>query len=233
MIKAILFDLGQTLVDSSAGFKQAEKAAQKKIFDDLALGSQEEFLSNYRRIRQEQSERSVFSRKVIWQEVYWYYCREGDAGLLKTWEREYWDTVRSQTKLFPETIAVLKVLASKRKLGLITNTEGRSDSEHRLNDFPQLRKHFDAVVIAGVGDIPAKPDVKAFTACLEHLGIEAAEAVFVGDDQRIDICGAQDAGVQPVWLQHHTVARNWPQAKTDAPVITSLKQVLDLDNIIS
>lgn len=233
MIKAILFDLGQTLVDSSAGFKQAEKAAQEKIFDDLALGSWEEFLSNYRRIRREQSDRSVFSRKIIWQEVYWYYCREGADGLLAMWEREYWDTVRSQTKLFPETIAVLKALASDRKLGLITNTEGRSDSEHRLNDFPQLREYSDAVVIAGQDDIPAKPDAKAFTVCLEYLNIEAGEAVFVGDDQRIDICGAQDAGVQPIWLQHHTVARNWPRAKTDAPIITSLKQVLDLDNIIS
>jgi len=32
MIKAILFDFGQTLVDSTKSFREAEKEAQVKIF---------------------------------------------------------------------------------------------------------------------------------------------------------------------------------------------------------
>jgi hypothetical protein len=34
----------------------------------------------------------------------------------------------------------------------------------------------------------------------------------------------------PVWLKHFSVRRNWPQVQTSVPVITSLKQLLDLDD---
>ena len=54
------------------------------------------------------------------------------------------------------------------------------------------------------------------------------EAVFVGDDWRIDICGAKNAGIQPVWLKHHSVKRNWPDVDTDSPIITRLDQLIDL-----
>ena len=76
MIKAVLFDFGQTLVDSADGFRGAEKQAQEKIFRNLSLTSWEEFLSNYRRIRKDFHAKSQLSRKAIWEEVYWYYCRE-------------------------------------------------------------------------------------------------------------------------------------------------------------
>ena len=55
----------------------------------------------------------------------------------------------------------------------------------------------------------------------------------MGDDYRIDICGARDAGLYPVWLKHYSVRRNWPQVQTSVPVITSLNQLLDLDYISS
>ncbi len=43
MIKAILFDFGQTLVDSSDGFRQAEKDAQAVIFQDLEITDHDAF----------------------------------------------------------------------------------------------------------------------------------------------------------------------------------------------
>ena len=49
----------------------------------------------------------------------------------------------------------------------------------------------------------------------------------MGDDWRIDICGAGDAGLHPIWLKHHSVKRNWPDVQTSVPVITSLEQLLD------
>ena len=48
MIKAVVFDFGQTLVDSAEGFRSAEKQVEKEIFEELALTSWQEFLENYR-----------------------------------------------------------------------------------------------------------------------------------------------------------------------------------------
>ncbi len=88
IIKAILFDFGQTLVDAADGFRAAEKAAQSKLFANMSLTLYEDFMANYRRIRKEFHDRSNFSRISLWQEVYFYYCLEFGDQLLETWETE-------------------------------------------------------------------------------------------------------------------------------------------------
>jgi len=228
MIKAVLFDFGQTLVDSADGFRKAEKEAETKIFEDLGLESWSEFLSNYRSLRRDFHANSHFSRRALWQEVYLRYNRKPELGSLSEAERDYWQTVQSQTRLFPETKAVLEQLASEYRLALITNTQGQQTlEEHRLTQFPELEVFFEVIIVAGEAGVPPKPNREPFLLCLERLGVAPAEAIHVGDDWRIDICGAKEVGIQPVWLQHHSVSRKWPSVETSVPVITSLEQLLD------
>ncbi len=66
MIRAVLFDFGQTLVNSAGAFRAAEKKAQTRIFRHLRVTSWERFLANYRRIRKESQTNFNFSRKAIW-----------------------------------------------------------------------------------------------------------------------------------------------------------------------
>jgi hypothetical protein len=42
-----------------------------------------------------------------------------------------------------------------------------------------------------------------------------------------------DAGIQPIWLQHHAVSRNWPVVETSLPIITSLEPLLNLQNVLN
>lgn len=239
MIKAILLDFDQTLVDSADGFRLAEKQAQKKIFQDLAITSRDDFLSAYRRLRKKFHEESNLSRKALWEEVYWHYCRQCDSPVLEKWENDYWQTVKAQTALFPETPSVLQNLACRYKLAVITNTQAQapdwtaSGQKHRVVEIPCLKEYFDTVIIAGEAGLPPKPDKRVFLACLEALGIDCTQAVFVGDDWRTDICGAADAGLQPIWIKHHLLSRSWPDAETSVPVITSLESLLDIESIIS
>jgi HAD superfamily hydrolase (TIGR01549 family) len=232
MIKAILFDFGQTLVDAADGFRAAEKAAQSKLFANMSLTLYEDFMANYRRIRKEFHDRSNFSRISLWQEVYFYYCLEFDDQLLETWETEYWETVKAKTIVFPETIDVLKRLSLTYQLGLLSNTQGqRRSGTHRLSEFPGLEKYFQVIIVAGEDGIPPKPDPQPFRLCLEGLGVNPSEGVYVGDDYRIDICGAKDAGLHAVWIQHHSVERSWPEVETTVPIITRLDQLFDLESI--
>ncbi len=234
MIKAVLFDFGQTLVDSATGFRTAEKEAQARIFSDLSLTSWDTFLSNYRRIRKEFHAKSLFSRKSIWEEVYFYYCLAPDLTRLETWENRYWETVKAHTTLFPESGPVLEILNSRYKLALITNTQGQQTGKtHRISQFSNLERFFKVIIVAGEGEVPPKPDRGPFRLCLERLDVIPDEAVYVGDDWRIDICGAKDVGLQPIWLQHHSVNRNWPAVETSVPIITSLEQLLDLEHVLS
>ncbi len=124
MIKAIIFDFGQTLVDSANGFRTAEKQAQAKLFSSLDLTIRPDFMNVYRRLRKEFHEQSNFSRKSLFHEVYFYYCHAPDERSLDNWEAEYWETVKRHTSLFPEAEQVLAALNSKYKVALITNTQG-------------------------------------------------------------------------------------------------------------
>jgi len=234
MIKAVIFDFGQTLVDSANGFRRAEKEAQDKLFTNLGLTVREDFLAIYRRLRKEFHDRSNFSRNSLWQEVFFYYCVAVESELLVRWETDYWDTVKKHTILFPEVTGVLSYLRTRYKIALITNTQGQKASgTHRISLYPELEKFFKVMVVAGEGGTPPKPDSRPFHQCLEKLGILPFEAVYIGDDWRIDICGARDAGMHPIWLKHHSVKRNWPEVEDSVPVIRSLEELIDLEKLFS
>jgi FMN phosphatase YigB (HAD superfamily) len=68
-----------------------------------------------------------------------------------------------------------------------------------------------------------KPHSAPFEHALRILDVSAADAVFVGDDPRWDVAGAQNAGIQPILLAPtplegigHTV-----------PIAAHLQKVLD------
>jgi len=233
MIRVVLFDFGQTLVDSADGFRTAEKDAQRWIYEDFKPMPWEDFISAYRRLRKQFQDRSNFSRQAIWQALYQAHRLEADPQRLETWETRYWDTVKTQSSLFPETKPVLARLSERYRLGLITNTQGQKRTgAHRLGEFGELEGFFDVIIVAGEDGIPAKPAPRPFRMCLAQLEATAAEAVFVGDDWRIDIGGASAVGIRPIWLQHRSVRRNWPDVETTVPIITSLEQLLELDGLL-
>jgi len=237
MIKAIIFDFGQTLVDSADGFRSAEKIAKEKIFSHLFPykneGLWQTFLTEYRLIRKNYHAKSNFSRFAIWQAVYDWFNRKADSKKLVQMETEYWELVKSMTTPFPETINVLEKLTKKYRLGIITNTQGQKTSgNHRIALFPTIEKFFETIIIAGESGLPPKPDPQPFLLCLEKMNIKSSEAIYVGDDFEKDICGAADSGLHPVWIKHRLVKRSWPEPKnnTDVTVITTLEDLLEIND---
>ncbi len=234
MIEAVLFDFGQTLVDSADGFRAAEREAQRCLFAELHGVAWEEFIDRYRRTRKALQDQSRISRLDIWRTVYEDFDRAPDLAQLVRWEREYWRTVNRHTAPFPEAIEVLERLRRDYRLGLVSNTQGEAEGEgHRLREFPELARLFEVVIVAGEGSVPPKPDPKPFRLCLKRLGVEPQAAVYVGDDYRVDIDGASAVGMRPVWLKHRAVKRNWPEVEAMVPVITSLEPLLDLGAVLA
>ncbi|RTZ97029.1 MAG: hypothetical protein DSY90_08735 [Deltaproteobacteria bacterium] len=239
MIKAILFDFGQTLVNSADGFKQAEKQAQAWIKTDLfgdEQGRRQEsaFMDVYRRIRKDFHNRSIFSRPAMWAKVFHHFNHTADPVRLEKKESRYWETVKAYTRPFPETLPVLQQLAESYPLALITNTQGQKQTgTHRIALFPEIERFFKTIIVAGESGIPAKPDKTPFLSGVKELGVEPDQAVYVGDDWRIDIQGSQAAGLHPVWLKHHRVHRNWPKVDSIVPVITGLAQLPEHINALN
>jgi len=235
MIKAIIFDFGQTLVDSADGFRAAEKIAKETIAKDIFYKpdntQREKFVNEYRLIRKKFHKKSNFSRPVIWKAVYDMFNSKSDTQKLVQLETEYWETVKSLTTPFPETVSVLADLANHFQLGVITNTQGQKNSQnHRIELFSELEQYFETIIIAGESGLPPKPDPKPFSVCLGKMNLKPCEAVYVGDDFDKDIRGASKAGLHPVWLKHYSVNRTWPQPSTclNVNIIDTLEELLEL-----
>lgn len=111
-------------------------------------------------------------------------------------ERNLWGNVRERTA---ETLDELR--RRGYRLGVISNADGRVE---KLLESVGLRPHFEMVIDSGVVGID-KPDPRIFHLAAERMGIDPAEAVYVGDIYEIDVQGARAAGMQgilidPLWM---------------------------------
>ncbi|HWT74674.1 MAG TPA: HAD family hydrolase [Mobilitalea sp.] len=101
------------------------------------------------------------------------------------------------TTTFPETYEVLDKLKGKYKLAVITN--GYSSVQREKISTVQLEDYFDDIIVSGEEDFE-KPDPRIFWLSCEHLGVKPEEAVFIGDYYPNDIAGALSAKIMPIWI---------------------------------
>lgn len=107
--------------------------------------------------------------------------------------------------------------SSGLKIGLISNS-------HRC--LSSFESHFElrglfSVALSSVEHGYMKPHPSIFEAALRGAGVEASEAVMVGDSLTHDVDGARRLGMRGV-----LVARSGPvQAPPDVPVIQSLREL--------
>lgn len=107
----------------------------------------------------------------------------------------YRDAIAEALVPVDEAEALLADLQGRYTLGLLTN--GPLVAQRSKLDELGWDEYFDAMVITGELDA-GKPDERAFRAVLDELGVEATEAVYVGDDVEKDIQGATEAGLSAV-----------------------------------
>ena len=83
------------------------------------------------------------------------------------------------------------------RIGLLTN--GAASVQREKIETSGLGLYFDAAVVSGEIDT-GKPSPEIFHHLLGHLGVEANEALMVGNSLARDIVGAKRAGLHTCWL---------------------------------
>jgi putative hydrolase of the HAD superfamily len=68
-----------------------------------------------------------------------------------------------------------------------------------------------------------KPQPEIFQEALRRAGVQPAQAVYVGDQYRVDCVGARSAGMQGILLDRH----DYFKEITDCPRIRSLSEVVE------
>jgi putative hydrolase of the HAD superfamily len=130
-------------------------------------------------------------------------------------------------ELYDEVPAALRILADAGiRIGLISNT-------HRC--LASFQSHFElqgliAATVSSSEHGLMKPHPSIFSAALGLVGVEAKEAVMVGDSVRQDVDGALSAGMRAILI--HRGERAHASEKEllarGVPIIRSLTDVLDL-----
>ena len=87
---------------------------------------------------------------------------------------------------------------------------------------------FDAEVFSSSCGL-RKPDARIYRLALDELGVEPAEALFVGDGANDELAGAERVGMRAVLIHRPDGEPAWPEVRAwPGPRITAIPEVLEL-----
>jgi putative hydrolase of the HAD superfamily len=119
--------------------------------------------------------------------------RIGDAGVAEKLSREFCAGVEAHLE---RNLQVLKRLRRRYRLGVITNYYGNAEVILREAGFGSILEMVLDSTRIGV----SKPDQALFTTALSRLGLQAEQAVFIGDSYERDMVPAHRLGMKTVWI---------------------------------
>jgi HAD superfamily hydrolase (TIGR01549 family) len=100
--------------------------------------------------------------------------------------------------LDPQALEVLRFLHQRCKTAVVSNLTFSEFAWELLERF-ELDKHLDLIVVSGDINL-RKPHPQIFNRALQHLGVQPAKALFIGDTLETDIAGARNAGLTSVQI---------------------------------
>ena len=129
--------------------------------------------------------------------------------------------VRSQVDFYADALPALRRLAQRFTLVALTN--GNADLE-----IAGIAGYFVACISPAEAGV-RKPDPRMFQVGLERAGVSADEAVHVGDQPLYDIEGAHRAAMRSIWLNRD--GADWPAEY--APATAQITSLADLEHAIA
>ena len=155
-----------------------------------------------------------------------------DSSLVQTLTEVHMGKLREQARILPHHASVLERLARRAELGLCSNFSHAPTALDILEE-AGLQSHLRSFIISvDVGIRKPRPEI--FQAVLDQLGVDAAEAIHVGDNLAADVVGAAGVGLRTVWITRRVddpaaALRREPRARPDWTVgrLEQVEDVLD------
>ena len=204
MIRAVLFDLDDTLVDHQhasraaiAGVRERFAALQSLELDELVVQNQRILDSMHHEVAL--GERDVADARIERYRRLFAYAGHPEARAAAAAElhrRVY----QANRRCVEGALELVTLLRSWLRVAVVTNNTV-AEQEEKLATFG-FTPFVDALVTSEeVG--AAKPDPRIFRVALEQLACEPHEAVMIGDAWVQDILGATGAGIRALWLNRN------------------------------
>ncbi len=227
-VKAVLFDLDETLTDAYTGLKAAQRAVAEELRRYLHSHGIEVngalILSKLAAFDDKMAIKTKYDRDEWWPELLAGFGlrQKVPRQIVRELTKLYWTTFARADKPYPEAGPILSYLREKGyKLGLVTDTDIVPGMKRKRVYSYKFVKLFDTVVISGEDTPETKPSPRPFLLAASKLGLPASECVFVGDKPFTDIKGAKAAGMRTIWLKR----RDWGIEERADFTISSLTEL--------
>jgi putative hydrolase of the HAD superfamily len=200
MIKAVLFDLDDTLTDRMASLSKYAALFHREFAWLLGTVTVREIESTFVALdAQGYRPRDEVYAGIV-EQLAW--AHAPDTSEI----RDHWHTWFPQATVarsgLQETLAALA--AASLRLGVVTNGSVLTQSAK----IAQLGiGHYFVTVVISEATHCKKPGTRIFQHALEEIERLAGETLFVGDHPMNDVLGSVEAGLVPVWLEGIHV---WP-----------------------
>ncbi|ETY74116.1 HAD family hydrolase [Lactiplantibacillus fabifermentans] len=230
MIKAIIFDVDDTLYDQKSPFSAAIQQTFKLPFTPTELAQIFKRFRDFNDRTFEQVATNELSLEA-WQTAR---LRHAMTDLTTTtittdWAIQFemaYHKALANIELFPGLGTTLEKLSHCFEIGIITNGP-TATQRHKLQQLQiQRYVHPDNIFISEELGI-AKPDPSIFTTWAHQAGIRANQAAYVGDNAALDMTSAKHAGWQTFWFNHRQNMQSQPTVIPDQ-IIQSPDELNDL-----
>ena len=226
--KAVLFDLGSTLIEYenhdwptlgkmglAEGYPYLKKVhphlSELEIFGET-------FYKHFRKILDSRENYAEVNLYDACARIFKIMNLTMINGQIEEFVDFYYEPVTRQITLISGAVEILKKLKSNNfTIGLVSNSIFPEKFHRQEMDRFGLLKYFDFTIFSSSVGI-RKPSVKIFNMALAKANVESSAAVFVGDRFDADIAGAKNAGIAAIW-KHREGRENPDNVEPDYSII--------------
>jgi putative hydrolase of the HAD superfamily len=189
-VKAVIFDLDNTLYDARQYFLGAFKSVSRYISSKYNIPERKVYKALDKIWRKKTSMYPYLFDDLL----KFLHIDQDSPEVVKAIVKNF-NEYAGVLEPFPDAVPTLHTLKERGcKLGIIT--DGDVERQKRKIEKLQLVPFFDIIVYAK--ELESKPSPAPFLAVLEKLGVKGVDSFYIGDNPLIDFQGAKEVGLTTV-----------------------------------
>ena len=240
MIRAVLFDMGNTLVTSLETPEITQKILKEKGIKKTRKQIQKAMTKAAKVFRESHDHKELLAMNfddfyVEWDTEILRQLGIDDPELGRYAHDRFFDV--AELGLYDDVLPVLNRLSAMGlRLGLVTNgyyEEAKEVLERIFRTYIKgqmerihLNEDMFSVIVGRDTTMADKPDPRPFLHAAGSLGLKPDEIIFVGDSFKNDYEGSQGAGMMPVLIL--TGRKIPPEAPDDITTIENLDEIMEI-----
>lgn len=215
MVKAVIFDIGETLVryNKPLNWSKLYRPALEKMANDCNLNFSENDFNNAIQVltkyntRINPREQEVTSDTIFGEIIK---ITNLDKNEIEKFKDSFYSFFRNEAVIFPEVEDTLRELNLKKiVVGTLTDVAYGMDNKYAFEDIAVIKKYIQYPYTSN--DIGyRKPNAKGLQLIANQLEVDIRNIIFVGDEMK-DILCARNAGAISVLINRSNEEKNFGQ----------------------